>query len=164
MKDDLTLDRLKQVLAYDRSTGLFTWKRHPWPSKIGTVAGSILNGQYLCVMIDRRKYLLHRLAWFYENGTWPKDWIDHRDLDGLNNRISNLREANRSQNMANSRRPATNTSGVKGVYRNARGTWTAQVGHRRRVYVLGTFRTIEEASQAYEEGARALFGEFARVA
>jgi len=46
---------------------------------------------------------------------WPAYAVDHRNLDKGDNRWDNLREATRSQNMANTSLPSTNTSGFKGV-------------------------------------------------
>ncbi|EEJ8889537.1 HNH endonuclease [Salmonella enterica subsp. enterica] len=44
---------------------------------------------------------MHRLAWFYYYGEFPGGCIDHIDNDKANNKISNFRIANKSQNGVN---------------------------------------------------------------
>lgn len=89
--------------------------------------------------------------------------VDHRNGDGLDNQRSNLREATRTQNNANSRRRTDNTSGFKGVTLDARiGRWNARIHVNGRRRSLGYFATAEQAAVAYDSAAREIFGEFAR--
>jgi hypothetical protein len=90
--------------------------------------------------------------------------IDHRDGDGLNNRETNLRKANGSQNRGNTGKQKNSTSGFKGVHlRKDSGKYVAGIvsaeTHRRKH--LGTFDTAEEAAKAYDRAAVAHFGPFA---
>ena len=81
---------------------------------------------------------------------------DHRNLDRLDNRRSNLRYATRAQNAAN--RPPRSASGYKGVQRVAESkTWRARLDGKH----LGSFVTAEEAARAHDVAARAKHGEFA---
>lgn len=90
--------------------------------------------------------------------------VDHINGDGLDNRRSNLRFANQSQNMANQRLRSDNTSGYKGVTgpRGKAGVWMAQIYHRGRNKNLGYYATAEAAARVYDAAARETFGEFAR--
>lgn len=95
----------------------------------------------------------------------PKDiLVDHADGDGLNNRLSNLRAASRSQNAMNSGAHRDNASGLKGVsWIRKSQKWTAWIcANGRRVY-LGVFDTSEAAHAAYADAAKKLHGDFARA-
>ena len=160
----LTVDRLWECLDYSPETGVFTWKLMlSWRAPIGTVAGSPRPDRRIYIGIDGKRYLAHRLAWFYVHGEWPTEQIDHRDLNPANNAIANLRLATCSQNHGNLRRPSTNTSGFKGIYRHLRW-WRAVIVVRGVRHHLGSFQTPEEAHAAYVVAATAFHGEFARAA
>jgi hypothetical protein len=90
--------------------------------------------------------------------------IDHEDLDGLNNRRSNLRVASKAENMANRTAQQNNSNGWKGVHWSSRrNRWIAQICHERQRRFIGHFHTAEDAARAYDEAARELHGEFARL-
>ncbi len=55
-----------------------------------------------------------------------------------------------------------NTSGSKGVY-FGQNRWTARIGFGKRRLHLGCFKTLVEATQAYDKFAAELFGEFAML-
>jgi hypothetical protein len=86
--------------------------------------------------------------------------VDHIDLDGLNNRRSNLRFASPAQNSANRRKNSKNTSGYKGVcWNKAAQKWQASYVRK----YLGLFNTPEEAYNAYCLAASQRHGDFARL-
>ena len=93
--------------------------------------------------------MAHRLAWFYVYGAWPNGDLDHINGDKLDNRIANLREATRKQNMQNVRQHKHNTSGVKGVaWHSQRNKWRAYIFVDYRQIHLGLFDTKEAAAAA----------------
>lgn len=100
---------------------------------------------------------MHRVVSGAERG----DEIDHRDVDGLNNRRANLRKSSRSQNKANSQLSCRNTSGFKGVCKVG-DKWRSGIRKNGKHISLGYFDAPELAHQAYIEAAQTLFGEFAR--
>lgn len=162
----LTLDRLKDLLAYDPKTGTFTrLVGRPGPNgHVGAVAGCN-NGQgYIRLYVDGKPYKAHRLAWFYMTGEWV-DEVDHRNTVRSDNRWDNLREATRGQNRTNCAAYKNNTSGLKGVslYRRT-GKWKAQIQKSGQKHFLGYFDTPEAAHDAYAKAANDLFGQFARAA
>jgi len=101
--------------------------------------------------IDGRMYLAHRLAWFYVHGVWPKHQIDHINGYALDNRISNLREANNSQNHQNLKRARKDnkSSRLLGVSKNYAGRWRARIYFEGKEISLGTFSSAIKAYRAY---------------
>lgn len=90
--------------------------------------------------------------------------IDHINTDGLDNRRSNLRVANQTQNTANTRLRLTSKSGYKGVSLQTRSSsrWVAQIRVGGKQLHIGTFSSPEDAARAYDAAALAAWGEFAR--
>lgn len=101
---NLTPARLREVLRYNKRTGLFHWKardnRHPYNSNPipGTLAGSIGTYGYVRICIDGRLYEAHRLAYLWVYGEWPPHQIDHKNEVKADNRWCNLRPATPLQN------------------------------------------------------------------
>ena len=107
-----------------------------------------------------------RTIWMHREvlGLKPGDpRVDHRDGDGLNNQRMNLREATHRQNMMNSR-GRSGSSRFKGVDWDKRAKkWRARISVNGKKKHLGYFIDEEEAARAYDEKAKKIFGEFARV-
>jgi len=162
----LTAQRLRAVLAYDAGTGDFTWLVQPnGRVSAGAAAGRTNSLGYRQIQVDGRLYLAHRLAWLHVYGEWPSLDLDHADRNKANNAITNLREATRSQNLANTKTARHNVCGIKGV------GWDAGVGkYRARLSVngkrrtVGYFDTASEAGEAYRAAAIEAFGDFGREA
>lgn len=118
LRDQVSHARLKEVLSYNKRTGVFKWKlRLSNRTCVGSVAGCVSKTHYN-ISIDGVKYAAHRLAWFYVYGTWPGPIIDHKDGNGFNNAIRNLRDVDATVNVQNLRSASSrNKLGVLGVYR-----------------------------------------------
>lgn len=109
--------------------------------------------------------MAHRLAWQLYYGVRPPVHIDHRDNDGLNNRIKNLRRANKAENNWNAGVRSDNKSGVKGVFfDNATQKFRASISIGGKQRSVGYFKTISEAEKALSKTRKKLHGEFARQA
>lgn len=157
----LTQKTLHDLLCYDPSTGLFTWRvDRARLAKAGDIAGCIGNKGYREVSVAGHLCKAHRLAWFYVYGIWPRSMIDHIDGDRDNNRITNLREATNGQNKAAAGPQRNNALGVKGVSRDHYG-YRAQIKSGGKKIYLGWFKTLEQASLAYQDAAKRLHGQFA---
>src|SRR4030095_4704758 len=93
----LTQARLKQLLRYDRRSGVFYWRIAPPRTdiKAGARAGCVDVAGYWKIQLEGKQYYGHRLAWLYVYGCWPKrpKAIDHKNRIKTDNRIANLREA-----------------------------------------------------------------------
>lgn len=159
----LTVERLREVLAYDPETGIFTHLRRR--VGIGKVAGSPNGKGYINIAIDGVLYPAHRLAWMYVTGAMPLGHLDHKDLDRANNRFGNLRECSRSQNGANAPLSKANRSGFKGVcWFEQTGKWRAVIKYNRKQVHLGYYNCPVAAHIAYQIAADRHHGEFARAA
>jgi AP2 domain-containing protein/HNH endonuclease len=87
---------------------------------------------------------------------------DHKNLNKLDNRKSNLRTCTRSQNFMN--RKTWSKSGYKGVcYDSKKGKWRAEAGPAGTKRWLGYHETKEEAALAYNRAAGKLYGDFAKL-
>lgn len=157
-------DRLLELLYYDPLSGVFSWRVQQGRSKIGNATGSLNSNGYLRIRVDGKRYLSHRLAWFYVNGVWPNGELDHKDRIKTNNAYSNLRKATRSQNMANIDTSAMNKSGHKGaLFHKKSRKWIAQISNKGKSVHLGTFNSPELAHAAYVGAAKILRGNFNHV-
>ena len=156
---ELTQEYLKSILDYDQETGIFTWKvSFSNKVKIGSVANSKHNAGYLCVRINYKSYLLHRLAWFYVHGVWPEYQIDHINLNRKDNRLSNLRSATNQENNNNRTRcHKNNKSGFLGVfYCKIMKRYVSKIMVDGKSINLGYFETPIEAHDEYIKQKRIL--------
>jgi len=157
------VEELWELFSYNPLTGQLHWRIKPRRStRIDAPLGS-LGRDYIYTQINHKRYSVHRLIWAWVNGRDPDAFVDHIDGNKTNNQAWNLRRATKAQNSWNRSSQRDNTSGYKGVFRNHKN-WTAQIRANGRVYCLGTYKTPEQAHQAYCEAARRLHGEFAHLA
>jgi len=154
---DVTQALLQRLFDYDPETGYFWHRTVKLGSDRTRLAGCVSGSGYRYITVNEKSYLAQRLAFLYMLGHWPRRHVDHRDRNRDNNAWKNMREATRRDNCGNQVARVNNKLGVKGVHR-VRNRYRAVVAGKH----LGTFATIEEASAAYEAGAKKYFGEFAR--
>lgn len=105
---------------------------------------------------------MHREIWERHHGSIPDGFTpDHKNRNGLDNRLENLRLATPAQQGFN-KGPINSSTGYKGVSFNTRmGKYRASIRcHPERLF-LGWFTTAREAAIAYNKAALNLHGEFA---
>lgn len=110
------------------------------------------NG-YVIAKINGEVFKQHRMILGLSK-TDPRE-VDHIHHNQLDNRKSQLRIVNRSQNCINKRLLKANTSGIKGVYysksKNKLGYWIAQISFDGKRHYLGCFKNKEDAIKARKE-------------
>jgi hypothetical protein len=171
----LTQLRLRELLVYEPETGVFWWRvqsnvangptlgvRRRWANQR---AGALTVQGYYIINVDGERFRAARLAWLYMTGLWPDEHIDHIDGNSADDSWLNLRQATRSENMANAKLLRTNNvSGARGVYWNKRRSkWHARVSFQNCHYHCGYFDSFEEAVKARDAKAVQLHGAFAQL-
>lgn len=156
---------LAEVICYDSDTGVFTNRvTRNNCAKAGAVTGCRNGVGYVVIRYRKSLYLAHRLAWLFVHGADPGELdVDHINGNQGDNRISNLRLATRRQNLLNSKRAVTNTTGVKGVVRGKRGKFVGRIRTEHGFRQTKSFSTVEEAAVAYRAISKEVAGEFARA-
>jgi hypothetical protein len=163
-EQSISLEYLKSILDYNQETGIFTWKVKKGIFKKGDIAGYLETKGYLGICINYVRYRLHRIAYFYKTGSWPKGQIDHINGIRSDNRFCNLRDVSQNQNMSNSKKHKDNLSGYKGVsWHKKDKKWRCRICFNGKHIFIGNFNTKEEAHESYKKAAVQFFGEFARL-
>lgn len=129
----------------------FKWRYH--------LSGGYASRNFLSEEGKQKTILMHRFI----IGARPKEIVDHKNGNGLDNRKSNLRICTHAQNIQNQKLHANNTSGAKGVdWLPKKKRWRSRIQANKRGYVIGTYRTLDEAVAAYDAASRAIHGVFGR--
>lgn len=148
----LTYERAHELFEYSIVSGRLYYR------KTNTVAGhthlDYKGGVRLRLVIDGRKYLVHRVIWLMVAGAWPEERIDHRDGVSTHNWWLNLRDATAQVNAQNQRRPRSNKVGglplgVTLVSPGKPKPYRAAIKVNDRRISLGFYATAEEAHQTY---------------
>jgi hypothetical protein len=128
---------------------------------------NLICGKKWYVVKDRNTYYattsktrMHRLIM----NAKPGEIIDHINGNGLDNRRSNLRFCNASENSCNSKRVIESFSGLKGVYLHTKARrWYSQICKNGKKIHLGYFNDPKSAHEAYCLASEKYHGEFGRT-
>lgn len=161
----ITQEYLKECFDYNPDTGILTWKvrpRHHFKTDASfkmmnkrlanKQAGSIFTSNrnkkktyYWGTRLKNKSRLIHRLIWKMIFNEWP-EVIDHIDGNGLNNRLSNLRNVSKLENQKNHSIHSHNTSGIMGVsFVSGRNKWESYISKNNKKINLGIYFCFFEA-------------------
>lgn len=139
----ITQARLKELLHYNPDSGLFTWIKSQ--RRRGLVAGHVPTHGYRRIIIDRKLYYAHRLAFLYMSGSFPPEEVDHTNGKRDDNRWRNLVAVTPTENRRNLGMRYDNSSGITGVsIVQGSGKWQAHIGGK----YIGKFETLLDAASA----------------
>lgn len=137
-----------------RDGGLWVIRQFNSGVTIGQRAGTVLRDGYRQVRVNGKQYREHHLVWLLHKGHLPSE-LDHINCIRDDNRIENLRECTRAENMQNRKIPMkTNTVGFIGVTRHYNKFRAAITQNGVKTH-LGLFDTAEAAHSAYVAAQRA---------
>jgi len=108
-------------------------------------AGCTESRGYRYVVVNRKRIGTHRIIFLMHHGYVPEE-IDHIDNNPSNNRIENLRAADRHTNMYNIQKRSTNKSGVKNVFwRKDKNKWQVEMNVDGKAKYFGLYFDFEVA-------------------
>lgn len=160
----MDIDALKDLIEYEPDTGIFRWKKsRAGHAKAGAEAGSVNAHGYINIQISGKDYRAHRLAYLISGFNIDGIQVDHINGIKTDNRLCNLRAADRFQNHQNMKLSKANTSGTKGVvFNKASGKWIVQIRAFGKRHIIGYFDHKDEAAAAASKAREELHGEYAR--
>jgi hypothetical protein len=158
MGNNITQEMLHALLHYNEATGIFTWRvKGSSRSPAGSTAGTKNTLGYVVFKIAGTLFYAHRLAWLYMTGEWPTKGIDHKNGIRGDNRFSNLREADQSQNSENLPMKRKNSEYPIGVgFQKKLNKFRARITKNQKNYTLGFFDSPEAAHKAYLEAKKVI--------
>jgi len=144
------------IIVYANNTGkghIFDFDQELL-DKLSSSAWNENSNGYLSGRINGKRMFAHWLV-LPKHDDLEVDHINHNKWD---NRKSNLRYLDRSENQFNSNRKVISSSGIRGVYWHRKGQkWQARIRKNRRDISLGLYDTIEEASEARKKAEKLYF-------
>jgi hypothetical protein len=176
MRELPTIEMLHRLLICDAEAGKLFWReRTPdlfadskegaerscakWNARFAgaeAICSESASHGYLDGAIMGQGVLAHRVIWAMVHGHWPIE-VDHINGCRRDNRIGNLRDVTRAENMRNLRRRSDNPSGDAGVWQlPGSGKWRARVKFAGVITDLGRFETREAAVDARKAACAAM--------
>jgi len=148
---------LRKLFSYDPETGELI-------RLTGRFAGTLASARDRAY-VGECDIRVARIIWAIVHGYWPSKFIDHRDGNQLNFKLSNLREATPTQNQYNKVGVGAYPKGVtfKGDVPRT-NPWQAKIRVNGRRIHLGSFPTMEDAAAAYRKASLKCHGEFSLTA
>ena len=157
----LSKEYLHELFEY--RDGELYWKISPANCiKSGDIVGCIdKTSGYRRFRFKNKNYNTHQFIFLMHYGFLP-EMIDHIDCNPSNNKIENLRPADRYTNQQNRKLDEKNSCGYKNVtWRANRGKWYVRIKANGKYVTKGGFDNPKEANIVASKLREQLFGEFA---
>lgn len=150
--------------CFEYRNGTLYWRGVTHPNKsrwIDKPAGSLHKTGYRHITWMGKVHKAHRLIFLMHHGHLPQE-VDHINGDRADNRIENLRAANRSENQCNRPALVSNTSGYPGVsWHKKSKAWLVRVMKNGKTHMVGYFKDLELAGLVSAEARAKFHGQFA---
>lgn len=149
----ITQAELMELFDYSKDSGEFKVKvKYNTMYNVGDSPKTKNKDGYYQLRINGKMYIQHRLAWLYCYGEFPTGDLDHINHIKTDNRISNLRVVDKSENNRNLPKRSDNTSGINGVWwHKDTKKWIAEGMFDGKKHYIGCFSDIEYAAIARKE-------------
>jgi len=134
---------IKDVISYDPFTGILTRKINRAKHLAGEVVGSVNGNGYLTTKFKSKSIKCHQIAWFLTYDYWPKE-IDHIDGNRLNNKLENLREVTRQENVRNTQVYKNSPFNIHGISKRG-NKYRAYITVNNKLIQLGSHLKLETA-------------------
>jgi HNH endonuclease len=152
--------------CFEYRDGYLYWKGVSHPNKqhmLDKPAGSIHKTGYRHITWRGKIQKAHRLIFMLHHGYLPPE-VDHINGDRADNRVENLRAANRSENQCNRNVLASNTSGYAGVsWHRKSKAWLVRVMKNGKTVVHQYFKDFDLACLVASEARLLYHGAYARI-
>ena len=153
-KGCLSYEEVARELRYEPDTGHLYWIKRGCRRVLGKPAGCLNHDGYRKVQINGVVMQAHRVAWLLHYREWPSKYVDHINGERDDNRIANLREVTRSQNLQNKEIVKRGKALPGTFYRKHRDKYESHMRVDGKYIGLGVYDTEEEAHQAYLDGVK----------
>lgn len=141
-----SIEEIREYFSYDADTGILCAANRKRRTDLnGKPVGCPHGNGYLDVRLGKKLYYVHRVCFAHYYGYWPEA-VDHVNGNRTDNRICNLRDANKQLNGLNRGMDRDNSSGFKGVsYRGDTYNFMWQFVVEGKRYTKSGFATAIEA-------------------
>lgn len=154
----MTPNEAKELFEY--RDGELYWKVDAaYNVKSGSIAGNLEKTGYKRITYKGRSYLAHRIIFLIHHGFLPPI-VDHIDNNPLNNKIQNLRNADKSKNGMNRRANFNCATGIKNVTKAGK-KFRVAITVKQKYINIGTFENLELAELVAIEVRNKYQGEYA---
>ena len=139
------IEHIRKCLFYNSETEIITRTDRKNSN------GSFDKDGYLIIKIKGKQFKAHRLAWFLYYGYFPNNEIDHINRIRTDNRICNLREVSRQENIKNTTKKINPDTNSVGIYldKSTKGLLAKYSFHfKNKAY---RFRNLKDAIRKKEE-------------